>query len=301
MIREFELRLAEVLGGRLAAPFGGRVEVTPGSGGSANPRLLVGVRQAEPVEPEFGSVRPEIVPGSDDFRRILRLQCEVAIAIFAANNQGRSQQMQGLDAALYALNNPDFQDGTALRGGTDPGFLIQQLQWLEASTVPPGPGPGPAPVTLTLRATGWFWPVGVVGEAGREIGEIRVRGVALPLAIAPANPRLVAGGDPVDLALQVGFAQGLQLRASEPAAALPFDRLAMTLAGAGGRPGAGSLTGGSDGVAGVRLVTVAEGLATIRYAPPAEATRDELVVGLEDGAGQVGVELGRFPLVVRAT
>jgi hypothetical protein len=300
MIREFEQRLAEVLGGRLAAPFGGRVEVNPGSSGNANPRLLVGVRQVEPVEPDFGSVRAEIVPGSSDRRRILRLQCAVAIDIFAANNQGRSQQMQGLDAALYALDSSDFQDGTALRGGADPGFLIQQLQLVGASTVADAPPSAAAPVTLNLKATGWFWPVGVAGETGREIGEIRVRGVALPLAITPANPLLAAGGDPVDLALQVGVAQGLRLRANE-STALPFDVLAMTLAGVGGRPGAGSLTGGSDGSLGVRLVSLTAGTASIRYTPPPEATTDELVVGLEDGSGQVGVELGRFPLVVRAT
>jgi hypothetical protein len=208
--------------------------------------------------------------------------------------------MQGLDAALYALDSSDFQDGTALRGGADPGFLIQQLQLVGASTVADAPPSAAAPVTLNLKATGWFWPVGVAGETGREIGEIRVRGVALPLAITPANPLLAAGGDPVDLALQVGVAQGLRLRANE-STALPFDVLAMTLAGVGGRPGAGSLTGGSDGSLGVRLVSLTAGTASIRYTPPPEATTDELVVGLEDGSGQVGVELGRFPLVVRAT
>jgi hypothetical protein len=80
--------------------------------------------------------------------------------------------------------------------------------------------------------------------------------------------------------------------------ALPFGALAVRLVGPGGKPGAGTLSGGTPGVGGAMLLTVAAGRATVTYAPPAEPARDTLVVALDDGAGGMGTELARLPVEV---
>jgi hypothetical protein len=166
-----------------------------------------------------------------------------------------------------------------------------------AATVPLDPGDA-TPVHVEAQADGLFWPVGLAGQTGIPIGEVRLRGVLVPVAVALAAPP-AAGGAPVDLTVRVGTT-GLDLRAGQPPAALPFDRLAMTLRGPGGQAGAGTLQGGLAGAQGVRLALLGDGEAKVKYAPPAGAAHDELIVALDDGAGGVGIELGRLALEVPA-
>jgi hypothetical protein len=220
--------------------------------------------------------------------------------VVPATGEGRAQQLQGLEEALFALDAADLQRGTALLNGGDPGFLLQSLEIVSYDAPLDPAAANVPPLGAALRGEGWFWPIGSVGEAGRQIGEVRIRGALLPLAVEPESPRLVAGGPPVTLTVRVG-AVG-PLRVDGPALpALPFGSLALGLAGAGGRPGSGSLSGGSDGTGGVRLADLADGAATIDYTPPAAAAVDELVVALDDGTGGLGVELGRVPLRVKAS
>ncbi len=294
MISEFEQRLADVLGARLPAPFAGQVKVPPGPTSANQPVILVGVEQVECVEPFLGSQRPEVVPGAPTQRRVLRLQCQVNVQVKAAQNKGRPQQMSGLDALLYILDAPDFRDGSALVQGGDPGFVIHTMQIVEMNA-PLDPSAADAlPVGVTLRADGLFWPVGVIGETGVAIGEVRIRGVVYPLEISPAKPSLVAGGPAVELTVRVQTFGTLRRPAT--LTGLPFGQLAFTLRGPGGRPGSGALAGSTDGV---RLVSLADGAASVTYTPPAEAAVDELVIALDDGEGGLGMEVGRFPLVVR--
>lgn len=308
MIAAFEQRLADVLGARLSAPFGGRVRLPPGEEAPEDPQILVGVERVEPVDPDFGSIRPEIAPGSADLRRVMRLDCTVILEVHPGAGGGRAQQMQGLDAALYALDAADFRDGSALRSAGDPGFLIQSLRITGASAPLDPTAPNAPPVGLTLRAEGWFWPAGISGEEGVEIGEVRVRGATLPLLlshvrsgqVSPAAPELIAGGAAVDFILRFGATGTLaSTGAEEPPGTLPFGNLALLLVGPGGGPGAGTLSGGTPGAEGVHLVAVTEGAATFRYTPSAEAATDTLVVTLDSGAGEPGIELGRFTLRVR--
>lgn len=299
MISEFEQRLADVLGARLPAPFAGRVQVPPAPAPDASPVVLVGTRTFQALEPDLGSRRPEHAPGAATERRILRLRCTVSVEVQPGAG-ARAELMKGIDATLYALDAPDFRNGSALAGAADPGFLIQEMR-ITASLAAPDPKPASAPpLGVTLNAEGWFWPVGVVGEAGKAIIEIRVRGGVLPIEIAPAKPHLVAGGPPVILTLSVSTI-GL-LRLTKPPGALPplpFGALALAIFGRGGRPGAGTLSGGQAGVAGVRLIDLTGGSATVAYAPPAVPATDELHVTLENGAGGLGIELGRFPIAVK--
>ncbi len=300
MLSEFEERLAEVLGSRLPAPFAGNVQAPPAPSASNNPTVLVGVQQAEALEPEFGSQRPEIAPGSDDPRRVLRLKCTVGIEVTPAKNEGRGQQLQGLEVALYALDAPDFQDGSALLEPGDPGFLIQEMRILDAQAPLDPQAAGALPVGLKISAEGWFWPVGEVGAAGVQIGEVRVRGALLPLEILPAAPPLVAGGAPVELSFRLRTVGPLRVDGQDaPLPPLPFGSLALLLLGPGGGPGAGSLTGGTAGVGDVQLAELTNGSATLTYAPPAGPATDQLVVGLDDGEDGMGVEIGRLPLNVR--
>jgi hypothetical protein len=299
VISEFELRLANVLGGRLPAPFTGRVDLPPGPAAGNAPRILLGVISAEPVEPDIGSRRFELTPGAPDPRKVARLRCSVELEVHPAQNSGRAQALAGIDACLVAMQAADMQDGSALAGGApDPGFLIQSLR-LGGATTPLSPGNPPhGPVRLDYLAEGWFWPVGAPGQTGVQIGEIRIRGASLPILVSPL-PEMEAGGTPVDLILSIGGPAALRLTASPAPPPLPFGRLALALFAPGGKPGKGTLSGGTAGVNGIRLADLADGKATITYTPPAESAVDELVIAMDDGESGLGIELGKTRLVVR--
>lgn len=136
--------------------------------------------------------------------------------------------MQAVDALMYTLDAPDFRSGRALTGPADPGFLIQALR-VVVGNVALDPAEATAlPVSVTLRADGWFWPVGVPGQAGIAIGEIRIRGVTLPLEISPARPLLIAGGVATDLTVRVGAVGTFRLP-TPVLPPLPFGALAFML------------------------------------------------------------------------
>lgn len=300
MISDFERRLADLLGTRLPAPFAGRVDVPPGNLAGNGPVVLAGVTRVSPGDPSFGNTRPVVVPGANDPRRVLRLSCAVTVEVRPGPpSQGRRQQMQGLEAVLYALDAPDLRSGQALASGAppDPGFFIQSLTLAEGVAAIDPTADEATPVAAVARAEGWFWPIGVAGQAGIPIGEIRLRGAALPLSLTPASPQLVAGGPPVDLTVRVGAGSfGSFVLPGRPA--LPFGALAFMVVDAGGRPGKGALV---DAVDGVRLVSLVDSAATVRYQPPDEPASDLLVILLDDGAGGAGIELARAQLTVRGS
>jgi hypothetical protein len=175
VIAEFEQRLAEVLGGLMPSPFGGRVQVAPGTVDAGEPAVLVGVTHTERLPDELGGNRPAVAPGAAEPRRVVRLRCTVTLEVRAAENAGREQQVDGLDAALYALDDPGFRRGTPLAGGApDPGFLVHDLAVVEGRT-PFGEDDPPVPAALSLRAEGLFWPPGVAGQAGDRASARRDR------------------------------------------------------------------------------------------------------------------------------
>jgi hypothetical protein len=290
VIAEFEQRLADVLGGLMPAPFGGRVQVAPGTLAADEPAVLVGVTRTERLPDELGGNRPAVAPGADEPRRVVRLRCTVTLEVLAAQNAGRAQRLDGLDAALYALDDPGFRRGTPLAGGAaDPGFLVHELAVVEGQAPFDEDDPlGPA--ALKLRAEGLFWPPGVGGQAGDRVGEIRLRGIVLPLEVSlPLDADLVAGGPAVTLTVRIGAA-------GPP----PFGPLALSLRGPAGQAGAGTLQGGTAGSDGTRLVELEAGAAEVVYVPPGAAARDQLIVALDDGEGGPGIELGQRVLEVRA-
>ena len=295
MIADFEQRLAEVLDELMPAPFAGRVQVAPGDVPDDEPAVLLGVTRAERLPDDLGGTPRALAPGADEPRRVVRLRCTVTLRVRPGDDEGRAQQLAGLDAALYALDEPAFRRGGALAGGDpDPGFLVHDVSVLEG-LAPLDPADPLATVALSLRAEGLFWPPGLPGQTGAQIGVIRLRGAVLPLeVIVPATAELVAGGPAVTLTIRVGSVGTQVLEDGEPLAASGFGRLALSLRGAG------TLQGGAAGSNGARLVVLDDGSAEIDYVPPAAAGRDELVVALEDGEGGAGIELGRRRLQVRA-
>lgn len=298
MISEFETRLADALGTRIAAPFAGRVDVAPGADPGQGLRLAVGVVDAQVIDPDLGSRRGEVVPGDAAPRRAMRLRCTVAVEA-RMKTIDRTLQMRSLDAALYALDEADFRNGKVLADGTDRGFIIHELQpaSLAVPLVPDAENAGP--VAIRLTATGLFWPIGVKGQTGTKIGEIRFRGGVLPLDVVPVEPLLVAGGPPVELTIRFDTA-GMIIKKESITKLLPFGTLAVTLVGDGKKPGKGTLTGGDAGtVPEIRLIAVTNDAATVTYTPPAEPVFEELVVAFDDGEKGIGIELGRVLLITR--
>jgi hypothetical protein len=287
MIADFERRLADVLGTHLPSPALGAVDVAPGR---AQSQVLVSVTHVEPLAEVLHTVRREVVGGSPERRRVLRLRCEVRLEFRSLQNQTRSDVLEACEAALYLVDAPEFRQANELAGGgaTDPGFQIQQL-WIKQADLPG---------TILLTAEGLFWPVGVTGEAGVAIDEARIRQTLQPLALLPEKPRLVANGATVDLTLRAGAVGTAGVR-SDGVTQRPFGTLVVRLVDAGGRPGAGQLSGGVDGPAGARVLDFNNREAQVRYTPPAAPAADVLVVSLATAEDGTGIEIGRFSLPVR--
>jgi hypothetical protein len=294
VIAEFEQRLATVLGPRLTGAFKNRVEVAPAT--VEPPRIVVGVTRAEPLEPDFGSRRREPVqPRSDDTRRVVRLLCSVELDVQPSAGGGRAEERAGIDDALFALDDGDFRDGTALDAAGDTGFVIQELRLAE-TTSPLADGAG----AIALSGSGWFWPVGVPPQTGTRIGVIHLREAALPVELVPATPVLLAGGGPIDFTVRVATSPLIRIQRGPPLPALPFGQVALRVGDDQGGPGAGALAGGADGGDGVRLVDLVDDAATITYTPPAQAAVDYLLVELDSRDDGRRVRVGRVPLAVRA-
>lgn len=297
MLAEFESRLADFLGANLAVPFAGRVDVAPGPAPGNEPSITVAVVEARRLAPDFGSTRPEIAPGADDPRRIVRLDLDIAIEVRAAD--GRAQTIAGIDALLYELDSPDVRTAPTLQSpADDPGFVLERLAVGSALTDPDTGLP-----RVVVHAVGWFWPPDAPGITGEPIAEARVRTVARPVELAPWPVLLRAGDDPVTFTLTMG-AEGTTVIDGTSLAADEFGALAVRVLDAGGRPGAGTLSGGGAGPDSTTIVTLTDGTTTLEYAPPAEPAADHLIVSVaraDTGDGpDIGIELARFSIDVRA-
>src|SRR5215472_16276589 len=164
MLSDFEQQMANLLGERLAAPFQGRVAVAGNSLGSPGPVITIAVTSARPLDSDLGNVRPATVPGASDARRVLKLACALEIAVTPANTARRVQQMQGVDAVLYAMDAPDVRSGQALvPADGDPGFSIDEILLSEADVALDPTLTTAPPVAVSYAVEGWFWPIGTPG------------------------------------------------------------------------------------------------------------------------------------------
>jgi len=298
MLTHYEVRLADVLSSRLAAPFTGRAFVTPGPG-DAKPALLVGTRTAEVMPEDFGSKRPEVVPGDDDRRRVVRLRCVVGVEMRPAAGAGRDETLAALDAALYVLDAPDLRDASALAVAGDPGFALSAQRVRLARIEPEDPADLPR---IDLDADGWFWPPDAPGEEGGPIVETVARIAGLPLRVSPWPLVMRAGAPalPVEIGLDATAVRVLDgaLQGAGPST------FALRVLDAGDRAGAGTLSGGAAGPEGSRIVEVDAGILRVTYTPPAAPVRERLVVSFLRAAPGVppslGEKIGEFPIEVRA-
>ncbi|PZW43007.1 hypothetical protein C8P66_11732 [Humitalea rosea] len=299
MIAAFEQRLATVLGSRLAAPFAGRVQVTPGAGLAGGPHILVASTDVAPAGSDFGiGRRPE--PTTQDLARrlrVLRLAVTVELRVVPSDSTERSEAIQGMERVLYAIETADIAAGRALDAAppADLGFRIARLGLLDARAPTLADDDGAA--VIHLRAEGWFWPAGAVGETGPEIQEVRLRAGFLSLRLVGGPEPLIAGGAAAALRLESDAAGEMRLRADAPPAAAAFGTLSLALRRADGSPGVGSLTGGAAGPGGTRLVPLTAAGAVFGYTPPAAAGSEDLLIRMADPDGAArGAVLGRFPL-----
>lgn len=269
VLSHYEARLAAVLGGRLVAPFAGRVFVAPGPDGEPElPALLVSVPSAEVLSADFGASRPQVVSGANDPRRVLRMRCSVRIEAHAAT---RTERMAALDAVLYELDAPDLRDATALEAPGDPGFQLSGQALLSVHTEP-----DEKPAGVLLTAEGWFWPPNAPGITGAPITATPLRAALLPVVLEPWPLDLRAGDAPTPLLLRLG-------------AAASVSEIALRLVD----NSTGQLAGGAAGPDNARIVPVADDSAQFQYVPPADPATDHLVVAMD------GLELARFELAVR--
>ncbi len=289
MLSEFERRLADVLGARLPVPFRGGVDVAPGRDDA---QVILSVRHVEPLDEHLFGMRPEVVPGAPTHRRVVRLRCDVNLDVRLLATQSRSTQLRALDTVMYELDEPGFRSGARLQptDGSDPGFLVQSM-FVSLSD---------PPQSITLRAEGLFWPPDVTGETGVQIERAQVRISMQPINLIPARPRLNAGGETLELTIEFGATGTMRIERGGRVTALPFGSIVVGVEDAGGRPGAGALSGGNAGPGRSRTIAVTGGRAAFQYTPPAQPALDQLVVSLDDGEGGIGIELGRFPLEVRS-
>lgn len=293
MLTELESRLADVLGSRLPAPFAGRVRrrgaAAPAGSG---PVVRLGVDRIEPLEPDFSSVRPEVVPGADTRRRVVRLGVTIGIDVLPQKADDRLQELLGVDAVVYEMQDPDMRSAKLLVQPGDQGFLLDGMELAAGDLV--------SDAGLAVRVEGWFWPVGRPGESGREIERALVREFRLPLQLELGGP-LEAGAAGVALGLRFGATGTLDVAAGSTTTS-PFGSVALRLLDDGGGPGAGTLTGGQNGPDATHLVAVTDGTAAVTYGPPAAPVVDHLVVSAytqdADGDEHVGIELARFDLEV---
>jgi hypothetical protein len=225
---------------------------------------------------------------------------------FVPGNAGqtRGELIDWFDRVIYALDADDVRDGSAFAGAAaDPGFLIQRMV-VENADLPLNIHATDAePLLLSLAVEGWFWPVGESGQAGAVIGEIRIRGVVHPVTVEPAQPNLIASGPAVTLTIAFDT-RGTARVTADTLDHAPFGTLSVRVQKVDGTAGDGILSGGDAGADGARLLTVSGGMATVDYTPPATPASEALVLALDDGEGGGeggrGLEIGRFPLIVRA-
>jgi hypothetical protein len=300
MLGEFELQFRDTLRAKL--PEAIRDQVQLASGATTQTGILLGLRAAEPMPSEMGSLRREIVPGADAPRRVVRLRCTLDCSFIPADEeQDRETLMAWLGLVLYALDDTDVREGRAFTGtAPDPGFLIHSTNITTLDSPFDIHATEPQRLKLSLSVDGWFWPVGEAGQAGIEIGEIRIRGVIHPVILSPADPGLVANGPAVDLSAKFETRGTSRITADELNNEA-FGEVIARIEKEDGTAGDGTLSGGTAGDNGARILSVANDHVELTYTPPATAGSEFLILNIENNEGSRGIEIGRFRLVIRET
>ena len=297
MLSNFETQFQSALRSKLAASVRPRVQIATGAQNQTG--VLIGVTDAQPVFEDFKSRRNETTPGSADPKRIMRLRCHVQCRFIPIDNtEDRGALIQLLDQVMYALDDDDFRSGEAFdTENTDRGFVIRSTQL--TSITSPIKDTSDDDVCIALQCDGWFWPVGQAGQAGVEIGQIRIRGSVQPLMLIPAEPMALVNGPNLTLSIQFD-ARGTTLLGADGTDADTFGELKVRLQKADGTLGSGVLAGGVSGSDHDQVLAVVDGQATFQYTPPSAAGRDFLVVSFSGNDGTQPERIGSYAIETRA-
>jgi hypothetical protein len=298
MISDFEQELASYLNTHLAAPFAGNVSVSDGEGkgGSNHPAIVVAVTRTAWQPAEMGPKHGEVIPGSADLRRVLRLICTVEIAVYPSNSGKRGQEISAMENIAYLLDAPEVRNGKAFVKSGDQGFIIHSLQLTGGSTPLLSGGASTETAGLTLDVRGWFWPKGQAGQTGITIATVRIRGVGHMLSVSPSPAVIYAGGAPREFTISLPTTGPLDLTDSGAASAGSFGTLYCTLRTRDGSSPVGTLSGGAAAVDGGRLIDVSGGEAVITYTPGTKRTVEDIFIALDNGEQGEGIELGRLAI-----
>ncbi|PCK07956.1 MAG: hypothetical protein COA42_11765 [Alteromonadaceae bacterium] len=298
MISDFETRLATLLGTQLPLPFTGTVAraADNDTAHGSEPRIYLGAYKIDAEPKGFGGNRSVEAPGVSDRIRVLSATVYVNINVLPANNEDRRQQLQGIEQLRYLLDDESFQTGAALIDTGDQGFRIDRMGVLDSVIDVSNAPNSDRPPGITLVAEGVFWPIGVSGETGVVIDEMRIRGVLVDLQLGSPLPAISAGGSAINIEVRVPKLSAHRLGGD--GSSLDFNRIAIDLIQAGGQAGTGSLAGGSAGTGSVRLIDIVSDTAAFSYTPPAEPITEFLQVGYEDGENGLGKVIKQFRLEV---
>lgn len=298
MITDFEQELAAYLNTHLAAPFAGHVAVSDGSAKTHadQPQIVIAVTTSQPQPDDMGKKRGEVLPGSTDMRRVLRLICSAEITVIASDTGNRQQELAAIEQIHYLLDKPDLRNGVELVKSGDQGFIIHAAR-VTATSHPSLSTTESAP-SLTLEVRGWFWPVDIAGVTGVPIGTVRVRGVSHTFTVEPAAPVMQAGGTAQQFTIGMQ-AIGTMHLSGDPVSSTAFGALYCGLRREDGTAPGGTLGGGDTAIDGIgRIIQLVDGSLSVSYTPATSPCREILVIAFENGMNGEGVELGRVPLVV---
>ena len=293
MIVDFLNRLEFVLGSRIQGSSDARVAVAPGPNINNRPRVLLSTEHLELTPARLGDRQDMVVPGDANPRRVVRAKWSTRLRVIPTNQGGPGEAREVLDVCLYELDAPDFRNGQAFADGgpPDPGFQVDALSITSLEAPFDGVDGNDPNTDLLIHSEGVLWPAGEVGEAGIQIANVFLRGVLMPMALAPV--RLVANAGATDLSLNVR--PFLQMQ--EGATSGTFTSLALQVLDETFATRTDALQGAVNGV----LITAVTGeQLNLTYTPPADAATETLVVSLDDNEDNPGMELARFTLNVQA-
>jgi hypothetical protein len=305
MLGALEQRLlelvAEALAGRdhlVVGPAG--IPADPAAGEGTVRVGLVGMTPVAGFEPRTLPAPP----GDDETRRVrpLRMSIEAAIEVAqrpagadADGSAARRLVLDHLARVGHALDAPGIRDGSAFAAGPDAGYAVGEM-WFDSSTVPEPGEDGVIRASWVVRGLADVWPPDAAEDAG-AIALVSVLTAALPVAIGLDDAVVALGGT---TRIHVRGLDPNRAAAGAPAGVRLSARVVSRLLAAG----RGTISSGTSGPDGTRLVPVEDGTTTLEYRAPASlppgapVERVEVSLAREDGLPTI--LLGSIAIGLRA-
>lgn len=244
--------------------------------------------------------------GSATSRRLLDVAFTASIGFLlrpanenaAGLGAARTLLLDDLSLVGHALGDPDVRTGASfVTAAPDPGFLVHRLE-LDAGTIATTRTDALLSGELRYAGDAAVWPPGTAQDEG-VIAAADLVLALLPLTVVVDEPVVATGGM---TSVRIRAADGRRLRDPATGAAGPIE-LAITIDSDLPPEERGSITSGTAGAAGARLVPVTAPETVIVYRAPEGslgAVRTERVaIHLARPDGAAGVFLGSAPVLLR--